>query len=644
VELPSNLEDRTHRPRIRTRGPSPARLVTRFLSVSLVVSFLCSSALIAFESDGTSAIRPEAVLPAGPSFPSPIRHVIILMMEDQDVANVLAYGPYERYLADHYAFASDYYGLTSDSLQNYEDVMSGTTTPSNILNQSPVHPITAFIDKLGLTWATYHESMPVPCDEENTTYTVGNESYTNYDIDHNPFVWFSNITGNSAYCGSHVLSLADWSSALAAGDLPNYVWVTPNDTDDDHSTECDAGGGATVCIPHGDRWLQNFLTPFVNSSAFSSSVIFLTFDYNSIEHATSGEKALVYFAAISPYAHLGYRSSIDYTHFNLLTTSEWLLGIPSGKLNHNDNWAVNPPMYDLFRFPSAYSVTFTESGLPAGTNWAVTLGGAMEASSTTSLVFSEIDGTYAYSIGVVGGWYQGTLPYSGWITVNGAAVTMETMRFVPQPYNVTFIESGLPAGVSWWVNLTNGQKFGSLTQSLSFTEPNGTYRYAVATGLVGWGPSPTSGSFNVSGTPVSESIAFSRLTYTLTFLETGLPTGTNWSMTLIGGSSAVISSSAVGEGQVTVTRWSNGAASIEFDVTSGNYSYSGFARGYPLVNGTLPVIGISPPPVTVVFSANQSSGFSTLDYAIVGVVCVVAALGVIFVLLRRHGRSPPGNP
>jgi len=50
-----------------------------------------------------------------------------------------------------------------------------------------------------------------------------------------------------------------------------------------------------------------------------------------------------------------------------------------------------------------YSVTFTESGLPSGTSWSVTLNGNTESSTTNTISFSEPNGTYSYVVASVTG-------------------------------------------------------------------------------------------------------------------------------------------------------------------------------------------------------------------------------------------------
>ncbi len=54
--------------------------------------------------------------------------------------------------------------------------------------------------------------------------------------------------------------------------------------------------------------------------------------------------------------------------------------------------------------PEVYNVTFTEGGLPAGTNWSVTIGGAAHYSTSSSMTVLLANGTYKYTIGAVAGY------------------------------------------------------------------------------------------------------------------------------------------------------------------------------------------------------------------------------------------------
>ena len=96
-----------------------------------------------------------------------------------------------------------------------------------------------------------------------------------------------------------------------------------------------------------------------------------------------------------------------------------------------------------------YLVTFTESGLPAGTSWSVTLNGTTESSSTNTITFSEPNGTYSYSIATVSGYTVS--PSSGSITINGENIE-KAVTFTPSNiYNMSF--GVLYKGSQYTINL-----------------------------------------------------------------------------------------------------------------------------------------------------------------------------------------------
>ena len=100
------------------------------------------------------------------------------------------------------------------------------------------------------------------------------------------------------------------------------------------------------------------------------------------------------------------------------------------------------------------------------------------------------------------------------------------IAFLNASYTINIKESGLPLATSWYVNLSNGQSFSSITSTTLFSETNGTYAYTISTFNKSFSPSPTSGSFAVKGASVYEGIIFSKVTYKVTFAESGLPSGT----------------------------------------------------------------------------------------------------------------------
>jgi hypothetical protein len=179
-----------------------------------------------------------------------------------------------------------------------------------------------------------------------------------------------------------------------------------------------------------------------------------------------------------------------------------------------------------------YAITFTESGLSSGTSWSVTLNNITKTSTNGTIIFNEPNGTYSYTITTVNRSYAPS-PSTGTITVNGNNVNIG-ITFNLVTYTVTFTESGLPSGTTWYVNLSNGQSYSSSTNTIKFNEANGTYSYTIATSNKEYAPAEYSGSFIVDGAPLSESITFNPVTYKITFTESGLSSGTNWYVTLNG--------------------------------------------------------------------------------------------------------------
>lgn len=204
------------------------------------------------------------------------------------------------------------------------------------------------------------------------------------------------------------------------------------------------------------------------------------------------------------------------------------------------------------------NVTFMETGLPSNTSWTVSIDGKSMTTKNTSMTFSLPDGNYSYSINSTNPLYVAH-PASGYVNLTETMEVSTTFKYVA--FNVTFKETGLPSGAIWYVNLSNGEDSGAITSSsYQFPLANGTYTYTIATMDKSYEPSPYSSSFTVNGTPLSEPITFSLVTYKVTFTETGLPSGATWYVNLSG----VLKSST--------------GTNITFTEPNGTYSYSAFAE------------------------------------------------------------------
>ncbi|MHB1435089.1 MAG: ice-binding family protein [Thermoplasmata archaeon] len=191
-----------------------------------------------------------------------------------------------------------------------------------------------------------------------------------------------------------------------------------------------------------------------------------------------------------------------------------------------------------------FAVTFQESGLPAGTLWSVSLAGVPTRSTSATIGFLVVSGSYSFTTTVKG--FIATPAY-GHLTVAGAPVTQAIVcaAGVSGTVRVTFTESGLPSGTSWSVTM-NGATVSSGTTSVGFSEGVGTYSYRVGV-VSNFTANPSVGSVLVNGTPTGPGVAFSSVggpssPPAPTAGSSGISSG-DWALIIVG---AVVAVAAVG--------------------------------------------------------------------------------------------------
>ncbi|MGP8078113.1 MAG: hypothetical protein ACLQD8_03840 [Thermoplasmata archaeon] len=244
----------------------------------------------------------------------------------------------------------------------------------------------------------------------------------------------------------------------------------------------------------------------------------------------------------------------------------------------------------------SYNATFTETGLPTGTNWSVHVGyvgcgcdGVHKTftSNLPSITVLLTNGSYRYSVLVVPGYFV-NVSAKGMFNVSGANPPAIPIIFHPAVlYTTEFTESGLSPGTLWTASVAGngrGQEWAlehvtesSHSASMNFTVPNGTYRYTVSPVHGAYFSGPSHGKFKVSGaSPSTILVAFvTPPTYAITFTEHGLAAGTNWSVRVDGSGVARVHESL-----------STTSDAIVFSLPTGTYRYTvAEVLGYVL-NGT----------------------------------------------------------
>ncbi len=189
-----------------------------------------------------------------------------------------------------------------------------------------------------------------------------------------------------------------------------------------------------------------------------------------------------------------------------------------------------------------YSVMFSESGLPSGTSWSVTLNGATQTSTSPTITFNEPNGTFGYTVATPisgGSGVRYVAVSSGSVTVNGNNAA------VPVPYTTQYYLSTYSSPstrettspLSGWYNASS-------TVTISATASSG-YTFLSWTGTGTGSYTGTSASHTITmGAPLTEVASFGKL-YAITFTETGLPSGTEWFVNLSNGQSFSSTTSAI---------------------------------------------------------------------------------------------------
>jgi hypothetical protein len=88
------------------------------------------------------------------------------------------------------------------------------------------------------------------------------------------------------------------------------------------------------------------------------------------------------------------------------------------------DWQATTWNFTLVVATGGYPVTFLETGLPAGTNWTVTLNGTLAWSHSDAIEFLLLNGTYAFAASATGYAAVSSLPSPLTVTGTAARVTI----------------------------------------------------------------------------------------------------------------------------------------------------------------------------------------------------------------------------
>ncbi len=293
-----------------------------------------------------AAMAPIAVLLSGVlasasgAHPAPykqpkIRHIFVIMLENEDYASTFGEPSADPYLARTLpaegALLENYYATGHESNDNYVSIVSGQ--PPNPQNQGDcqifdnftpettledgvaagtgcVYPasvanIGTQLSSVGHTWKAYEQDMGNDPDREAAACghpPVGERDETQdavegdgYAARHDPFIYFHSVIDNQSYCDEHVVALGTTSGAMPSAALkgetglatdlkavrttPTFSFITPNLCEDGHDYPCKNEPSGASALADIDRFLEAWVPKITSSPAFrANGLLEITFD------------------------------------------------------------------------------------------------------------------------------------------------------------------------------------------------------------------------------------------------------------------------------------------------------------------------------------------------------------------------------
>ena len=256
----------------------------------------------------------------------PIHTVFLILMENHDWSSIRGSqsAPYiNDILLPIASHAEQYYNPPGvhPSEPNYLWLEAGTNfgvrndKPPARNHQSTASHLVNLLDAAGLSWRAYEEGISgIDCPLSNVGL---------YDVDHDPFVFFDDVTQKNnpqaPRCIEHVRPYSELQTDLINDTVARYNFITPHLCHDMH----DACAPLSDPVLQGDTWLSTEVPKLLASQAYANNgTLFILWD-----EAETGDGPIG-MIVLSPKAKGGgYQNSIHYTHSSTLRTVEEIFGV-----------------------------------------------------------------------------------------------------------------------------------------------------------------------------------------------------------------------------------------------------------------------------------------------------------------------------
>ena len=163
---------------------------------------------------------------------APLDHIFVIMLENHSQSSVIGdpNAPYLTSLANHYAMADQYYGVTHPSMPNYIAAIAGDNfglqddNDQNVVNLDRPNLVDQ-LEAKHIKWGAYMDTLPAN-KLDRFGPVVNGTAVSLYAKKHNPFVLFDDVKNNPARM-AQVKDYSALSTDLNSAHAPQFVWITP---------------------------------------------------------------------------------------------------------------------------------------------------------------------------------------------------------------------------------------------------------------------------------------------------------------------------------------------------------------------------------------------------------------------------------
>ena len=207
---------------------------------------------------------------------------------------------------------TNHFAVTHPSQPNYVATVGGDYFGmNNNLLTSIDRNVSSVVDLLeakGISWSEYQEDMPYTGFQGSgfPNPTTGANAYVRK---HNPAIQYNSVAADAGRL-ARTKNLTLFWDELAAGTLPQWMFITPNMTSDGHDTSVTVAG----------QWTRAFLEPLLENPRFANrTLVLVTFDENATYARANRVVGLLLGDAV-PAARRGTADDAFYNHYSTIAS------------------------------------------------------------------------------------------------------------------------------------------------------------------------------------------------------------------------------------------------------------------------------------------------------------------------------------